>query len=734
MKTAINIITIYFLFSCTSSEEPNHMVKLLQQLQSDQQQVDNFFNNEVRVNYYDSLVKQHPDELSLQFYWGKENLRAGHSAEAAKIFSELIKRDSAQIELDPQLLQLYHGIAYFRLGEQQNCLDQHNPASCLLPINDDGIHQVPHGSQQAIRVWNDYLSQMNEVGPEFKWLLNLSYMTLGQMQEIPETYQLPAEVFETEPVDFYFEDIGMEAGVSVNALSGGSILDDFNGDGYLDIAASSWNLTDQLQLFINRPGEGFTEVSQSAGLEGITGGLNIMQTDYNNDGWLDIFILRGAWLESHGKHPNSLLRNNGPNAQGQISFTDVTVESGLLSFHPGQTATWADFNNDGWLDVFIGNESKGPFSGNACQLYINHQGSFENQAHQSQVRVNRYVKGVTSGDYDRDGWTDLYVSTLYGRNYLFRNEGVDSLGVVQFRDITEKAGLDQETGTFSTWFWDYNQDGWQDILVAEFEFYPNSPSTILRNVVNDMVQRESAGGRIHLFRNNKNGTFEDVSTEAGLNKSVYAMGSNFGDFDNDGYQDLYLGTGDPNLYTIIPNRAFLNLRGEKFREITYSANLGHIQKGHAISFGDVDHDGDQDIYAVLGGAFTGDLYPNALFQNQNRLDKPNNWIKIKLEGITSNRAAIGSELYIKTNLGQRIYRCINSGSSFGASALRQEIGIGQGIRIDTLKIKWAGTSQESLFTNVKVNQFIMIRQGDEKPEPIDLTPVSFQSTGKMVHH
>jgi hypothetical protein len=129
-------------------------------------------------------------------------------------------------------------------------------------------------------------------------------------------------------------------------------MEDFDGDGYLDIVASSLWLGDQIHYFRNNGDGTFEERTEAAGLTGITGGLNISHADYNNDGHADILILRGAWLASFGRHPNSLLRNKGDG-----TFEDVTVSAGLLSFYPTQVGIWGDFNNDGWIDLFIGNES-----------------------------------------------------------------------------------------------------------------------------------------------------------------------------------------------------------------------------------------------------------------------------------------------------------------------------------------------------------------------------------------
>ncbi len=135
-------------------------------------------------------------------------------------------------------------------------------------------------------------------------------------------------------------------------MSGGVIIDDFNNDGYLDIVTSCWGLEESMHYYRNNGDGTFTDLSKESGLSEIKGGLNIIQADYNNDGFTDILVLRGAWLKELGRQPSTLLRNNGNG-----TFTDVTVEAGLLSLHPTQTAVWGDFNNDGWLDLFIGNET-----------------------------------------------------------------------------------------------------------------------------------------------------------------------------------------------------------------------------------------------------------------------------------------------------------------------------------------------------------------------------------------
>src|SRR5262249_53339789 len=134
--------------------------------------------------------------------------------------------------------------------------------------------------------------------------------------------------------------------------AGGVVMDDFDGDGNLDLLMSSMGVQDPIQFFHNNGDGTFTERTGASGLTGEIGGLNIVSADCNNDGPLDFLLLRGVWMGVAGHYPNSLLRNNGNG-----TFDDVTEEAGLLSFHPTQTATWFDYNGDGWLDLFIGNET-----------------------------------------------------------------------------------------------------------------------------------------------------------------------------------------------------------------------------------------------------------------------------------------------------------------------------------------------------------------------------------------
>jgi len=192
------------------------------------------------------------------------------------------------------------------------------------------------------------------------------------------------------------------------------------------------------------------------------------------------------------------------------------------------------------------------------ELFINNQdGTFTDVAQTAGVELLRFVKGVTSGDYDQDGWPDLYVSTYFERNYLLRNEGNNAEGIPTFTDVTAKAGLDEPMNTFPTWFWDYNNDGWLDIFVSEFDLFTKTQAKLppVYNVAAHKMGEEVKQGKPRLYRNRGDGTFEEVAAESGLDEVLYTMGSNFGDLDNDGWLDMYLGTGDPEYSTLEIGRA-----------------------------------------------------------------------------------------------------------------------------------------------------------------------------------
>ena len=363
-----------------------------------------------------------------------------------------------------------------------------------------------------------------------------------------------------------------------------------------------------MHFFHNDGDSNFSDRTAQAGLAALTGGLNIQHTDYNNDGWPDIWVMRGAWSKKAGRIPPSLLKNNGDG-----TFTDATEEAGLLSAHPRQTSVWFDYDGDGWLDVFIGNETTDPNDpGSRARLYHNnHDGTFTECAAACGLDARRFIKGVACLDYDNDGRPDLYLSCRNGTNMLFHNDGwPDASGRWKFSDATARAlkRLRAST-TFPTWSFDYDNDGWEDIFVSGYS---------VRNVGDiaaDYLGLPNQGSPPKLYHNNHDGTFTDATAGARLSHVLLTMGCNFGDLDNDGWLDFYLGTGNPDLTTLTPKRMFRNAEGKGFQDVTTAGGFGHLQKGHAVGFADLDNDGNQDIYEVMGGAYIGDTAFNVLYLN-----------------------------------------------------------------------------------------------------------------------
>ncbi|MGH7806239.1 MAG: FG-GAP-like repeat-containing protein [Candidatus Binatia bacterium] len=609
-------------------------------------------------------------------------------------------------------LRRFLGVAYLRLGEEQNCVAHHNADSCLLPIREAGVHRHQEGARAAIAVYEKVLAEKpNDLAA--RWMVNVAYMIVGEYPDgVPKRWRIPPSAFESGYDIGRFRDVATEAGLAFPALSGGSILEDFDRDGDLDLMSSSMGVSDQMHFFRNEGDGRFADRTKEAGLTGLTGGLNMVQADYDNDGWTDVLVLRGAWFAALGNHPSSLLRNNGDG-----TFDDVTEAAGLLNLHPTQTGAWGDYDNDGFLDLFIGNEA-GPAQRNAhSRLFRNRgDGTFVDVAKDVGISLLTYVKGATWGDYDNDGRLDLYVSILGAANVLFHNDGPDDSGRWRFRNATAEAGVAEPRQSFPTWFWDYDNDGWLDLYVASF---PRAfPRGVAFAAAAESLGLPVAADRPRLYRNLGNGTFRDVAPEAGVGRVDYVMGANFGDVDNDGFLDFYLGTGAPEFDALVPNRMYRSVEGKRFQDVTSSGGFGHLQKGHAIAFGDVDNDGDQDVYADMGGAFLADVFQNALFENPGH---GNHWVTLRLTGTRSNRSALGARIRLSVEgpEGKRdIYATVSTGGSFGASSLQQEIGLGRATKIRDLEVRWPRDGKTQTFRDLAVDRVLEIREGAAEPVPV----------------
>ncbi len=598
-------------------------------------------------------------------------------------------------------------IAHLRAAEVENCINRHNAQCCIFPLEGAAIHLEKEPAQRA-RL--DYLATLGRDPGDLRarWLLNLSSMAVGDYpQGVPAEFLIPPEAFESDHDIKRFADIATRLGVDTFNRSGGVIVEDFDGDGRLDIVTSTIDPRGPLTYYRNLGERGFEDRSARSRLDEQLGGLNCIGADYDNDGDVDILILRGAWFFDSGRIRNSLLRNDGDG-----TFTDVTREAGLADpARPTQAAVWADFDNDGDLDLYVGNESRldqnQPEGDYPSQLFRNNgDGTFTDIAPTAGVTNDRYAKGVTVGDYDNDGDLDLYVSNGLV-NRFYRNDGD-----LTFTDIAPELGLTHPQGlSFATWFFDVNNDGWLDLFVAAYD-------ATLADICADFLGWGHRASIPALYLNQGDGTFTDVARKMDLDHPYLPMGANFGDLDNDGWLDIYLTTGEPDYQSLMPNVMLRNDAGQRFEDVSKSGGFGHLQKGHGITFADLDNDGDQDIYHQLGGFYRGDAFHNALFHNPGH---GNRFLTIRLVGTSTNRMAIGARIkvVVDTPRGRReIHRAVGSVSSFGGSPFRQEIGLGDAVAIDRVEITWPTSGHHQRLTGVLLDSMILVREDESGFEPL----------------
>jgi len=559
------------------------------------------------------------DRVQFDYLLGQLYAYQGKMAQAIERFTSARTRAAAEMPaLVPQLDEAL-GIAHLHKASIDNRVFHAPGDRCLLAPG--GIHALERTTDAARAV--DYFLTYLKVKPddlEVRWLLNLaSMMRGGHPDGIPQSQRIPASVFTSNEQVGRFVDVAGAAGLDSFASAGGVVVDDFDNDGRFDIVTTDSQACGPLRYFHRGTGGTFSDRAAQAGLGDQLGGLNAMQADYNNDGFLDILVLRGGWDTAQRK---SLLRNNGDG-----TFTDVTDASGLARPATStQTAVWTDVNNDGFVDLFVGNEDR------PSQLFINRRnGTFEDVARAAGVDRTAFTKGVTAGDYDNDGWPDLYVSNLGGSNVLYRNNRDGT-----FTNVTRAAGVLGPGQAFATWFFDYDNDGRLDLLVTSY-------FKSVDEVVRTYLGLPHNASTLKLYRNIGNGEFADVSRQVGLNKVYMPMGANFGDIDNDGFLDIYLGSGNPSYGSIVGSVLLHNRAGASFADVTSSSGTGEIHKGHGVAFADLDNDGDEDIAFEVGGATPGDAHAFRLFENPGN---GHDWINLRLIGVTSNRAGIGARVSV----------------------------------------------------------------------------------------
>src|SRR2546428_341931 len=414
-----------------------------------------------------------------------------------------------------------------------------------------------------------------------------------------------------------------------------------------------------------------------------------------------------------------------------VRFTDVREAAGI-TWQQDATASdqkyyletmgtglgWIDYDQDGLLDLYLVQSAatdiyKPPRPLHSALYRNNGDGTFTDVTGKAGVGAEGlYGQGVAVGDFDNDGYPDLYV-TGYGRSILYHNNGNGT-----FTDVTEKAGVAnlRQWGASAGWF-DYDTDGWLGLVVCNYiEWSPKNNIWCgeLRPGYRAYCHPDNyRGQRIKLFHNNHDGTFTDVSEKSGVGvPEAKGMGVVLADFNNDGWPDIAIANDT------WPNFLFLNNHDGTFHDISFSSGIaasedGKYEAGMGIDAADVEGDGWQALYVThldfdLDVAVTnrGD-YPELL---RNDGGNTNNWLEVKLVGTKSNRDGIGAALKLVSE-GVTQYEQSKGGMSYmSAHDPRIHFGLGQRKKIDSLEITWPSGAAEKL-TNVPVNQTITVKEG-----------------------
>jgi hypothetical protein len=629
---------------------------------------------------------QPADPMPLKYVLGQLEAYQGHMEEFIGPWETAYQKMVAGRPVSVPYLEESLGAAYLHKSEMENDVYHHPGERCIFPPQKPMSFANTADSEKSVQYLLKYLAGKPD-DLEGRWLLNLAYMTLGKYPDgVPAQFLIPSSVFESKENIGRFVDVAPATGLNLFSMAGGIIVDDFDNDGLLDVVTSSYDMCEHLHFFHNNGDGTFTDRSEQAGLTDELGGLNIIQADYNNDGCMDILVTRGGWQMPMRM---SLLRND---CHGK--FTDVTQEAGLNEPVATQTAVWADIDNDGFLDLFVGNE-RGP-----AHLFRNKgDGTFADISHAAGIDQSSVTKAVVSADYDNDGFMDFYVSNFGGDNFLYHNNHNRT-----FTEVGKQAGVQQPSTSFAAWFFDYDNDGLPDLFVTS---YYMSVEEVMRSYLGLSSNAET----LKLFKKLGNGSFRDVTKEVGLDRVFMPMGANFGDVDNDGFLDIYMGMGNPSYASLTPHVLLRNKEAKSFVDVTSASGTGDLHKGHGVSFADINHSGYEDIITVTGGAIPGDAHALRLFENPGN---GNSWVNIRLVGVKSNRGAIGARIKVtvenEAKQQRSIVRTVSSGGSFGASPLEQHIGLGRPARIVNLEIWWPASNTRQSFSDVGKNQYIEIKE------------------------
>jgi tetratricopeptide (TPR) repeat protein len=603
----------------------------------------------------EELVQMYPDKIEVHGFMGLTYLRSGEFRKSSEKFEYIVNRF-------PKIFQTVYtlGIAYLRSEKYEKAIE---------PL------------KEAIRLDTENLYA--------KWALRLALEALGRDPQILEDpYRLDISAIKVSGPVVEFKDVAHEAGVAKVDQGRGSGWADFDLDGDLDLFTVG--VHSGTALFRNNGDGTFTEVSEEAGVSDHRGGWASLFADYDNDGDPDLYITRDAW---DGKDSNTMYRNNGDG-----TFSDVTKAAGVADKEKSSfTASFGDYDNDGYLDLLVASGLKDGNSPNSL-FHNNGDGTFTDVAIEAGLVHRGPTIGCAFGDYDDDGNLDIHVVHVNGSNLLYKNNGDGT-----FNEVTESANarLPIQRG-FVTFFFDYDNDG-------DLDLFTSSMCNLTEYLTSRISGKAQTKTHLALLRNNGEGTFTDITNQAGLYLSFGSMGANYGDYDYDGNLDIYLSNGGPPVGRLEPNALFRNNGDGTFTEITEAAGVGNLGKGHGVTFADYDNDGDLDIYSSIGGHYPADRTPNSLYQNPGT---GNNFLMVRTIGTRSNRDGIGAKVKV-TSGSLTLLRVVNGGSGFGSTnSLELEFGLGKRKKVDQVEIRWPSGLVET-YENLEPNQLLIVTEGKE---------------------
>jgi RNA polymerase sigma factor (sigma-70 family) len=507
---------------------------------------------------------------------------------------------------------------------------------------------------------------------------------------------------------------------------------------------------ENVPLMAPRGGENtFKNVAREAGLWEVKRlkSLTPVWGDYDNDGDLDLYVTHGGW-QNLEMEADVFYRNNGDG-----TFTDVTAEAGLDKNNgDGKHAGFLDYDNDGYMDLYVSDWNWEDDDGGRIILYHNNgDGTFTDETRDAGIEdmVHNYSWSSTFADFDNDGDLDIYVAVGWGSNIFYENEGDG-----QFTDATKKAGLGDTGGALNMASGDYDNDGDVDIFVSNATGLGNEPVVFYRNnadgtftdVAKEAGVSEERNGRAvaffdydndgdldicvggvtgtptRLYRNNGDGTFTDVTRESGVSPGS-AERLTVGDYDNDGYMDVFTMNSRNKLYHNNGDGTFTEVAGEA--RVSASPGLG------GCSFADYDGDGDLDLYVLSLRGY------DALYRNDGN---DNHWLQIRLVGTETNRDGVGARVVVKAG-ELSMTREINPGCGGSRHSLTAHFGLGKNTQADSVEIRWpsgpvigeggkAVPGRIEVFENVPADRFIMIEEGSGKIVEVKIAG-AVQPQGKL---